>query len=613
MRKKHDSYARDEHLEDYYAKKDDVNVGFTLYFIGTAMTQEITNFTSFNFSDDITKALEDMKFIKPSPIQEQTIPLLLEGRDAIALAQTGTGKTAAFALPILQKLSSTIQGTQALILAPTRELAIQVAEQFELLSKHQRGVTVATLCGGQEYSKQLKQLRAGAQIVVGTPGRILDHIERGTLPLNNLRTFILDEADEMLRMGFIEDVETILAKLPNERQIALFSATMPYRIRQIATNYLKNPASVEIKMDTATVKSIEQRFLFASGHQKPEALARILEVEEHQGVIVFVRTKSSTEEVAELLQQQGLRAMAIHGDITQALRERIIAQFKSGAIDILVATDVAARGLDVERVTHVINYDVPHDNETYVHRIGRTGRAGRSGVTILFVTPKESRLISSIERHTRQRIEKVTVPNDHMIQVARQQRFMANITARLQHENLPSYKRIVEEYIKENEVDAVDVAATLALLVHKDLPWKKEMVAFKEPRQFKEGRPESNGKFDRAGRRDGKSFGDRKPFGAERKSFGDRKPFAGDDRSNSVAQDLFRIDVGRVHGVKPGNIVGAIANEAGLQSRHITGLKINDDHSTVRLPKGMSKEVFNDLNKAWVCGRQLNLTLIASA
>lgn len=582
------------------------------------MTQEITNFASFNFSDAINQALEDMKFTTPSPIQTQTIPLFLEGRDAIALAQTGTGKTAAFALPILQKITPNGQGTQALILAPTRELAIQVAEQFELLSARQHGTKVATLCGGQEYGRQLKQLRAGAQIVVGTPGRILDHIEKGTLQLSNLRTFILDEADEMLRMGFIEDIETIMAKLPEQKQIGLFSATMPHRIRQIANTYLNNPASIEIRSETATVKSIEQRFLFASGHQKPDALVRVLAVEEYQGVIVFVRTKSSTEEVAELLQQQGLRAMAIHGDITQALRERIIAQFRQGAIDILVATDVAARGLDVERVTHVINYDLPHDNETYVHRIGRTGRAGRSGVAILFVTPKESRLISSVERHTRQRITKVNVPNDHMIQVARQQRFMANITARLEHENIHSYRKIVEEYIKEHEVSAVDVAATLALLLHKDMPWQqKEHTLPKPARPEREGRTDRGSKFERSSSRsdERRSFGDKKGFG-ERKSFGDDRKNFGDDRKKfngeSSEQDLFRIDVGKVHGVKPGNIVGAIANEAGLQSRHITGLKIHDDHSTVRLPKGMSQEVISDLTKAWVCGRQLNLTLVGS-
>ncbi|MFI4919045.1 MAG: DEAD/DEAH box helicase [Legionellales bacterium] len=591
------------------------------------MTQEIAQetiqFASFNFSATLNKALEDMKYVSPSPIQAQTIPLLLQGRDAIALAQTGTGKTAAFALPILQGLLPNVQGTQALILAPTRELAIQVAEQFELLSAHQPGTTIAILCGGQEYGKQLKQLRGGAQIVVGTPGRIMDHIERGTLPLANLRTFIIDEADEMLRMGFIEDVETILSKLPEKRQIALFSATMPHRIRTIANNYLKDPVSVEIKMDTATVKSIEQRFLFVSGYQKSDALIRVLAVEDYQGVIVFVRTKSSTEEVAEVLQQQGLRAMAIHGDITQTLRERIIAQFRQGAIDVLVATDVAARGLDVERVTHVINYDLPHDSETYVHRVGRTGRAGRSGTAILFVTPKESRLVNNIERHTRQRIDKVSVPNDHMIQVARQQRFMANITARLTHEHLHSYKRIVEEYIKENEVSAVDVAATLALLVHKDASWQKELSLPKAPRVVKEGRFDRGveAKLDRAFSRPGddrKKFGgDKKNVTGERKNYGSDRNKMGDDRKKyneeTSAQDLFRIDVGKVHGVKPGNIVGAIANEAGLQSRYITGLKIHDDHSTVRLPKGMSKEVVQDLTKAWVCGRQLKLTLISNA
>lgn len=578
------------------------------YTIGNFMTPEITNFASFNFSDALNKALEDMKFTTPSPIQAQTIPLLLEGRDVIALAQTGTGKTAAFALPILQNLSPDVRGTQALIIAPTRELANQVAEQFELLSAKQRGTTVAVLCGGQEYGRQLKQLRGGAQVVVGTPGRILDHIDKGTLPLSNLRTFVLDEADEMLRMGFIEDIETIMAKLPEKKQIGLFSATMPHRIRQIANTYLNNAESIEIRSETATVKSIEQRFLFASGHQKPDALVRVLSVEEYQGVIVFVRTKSSTEEVAEVLQQQGLRAMAIHGDITQALRERVIAQFRQGAIDILVATDVAARGLDVERVTHVINYDLPHDNETYVHRIGRTGRAGRSGVAILFVTPKESRLITSVERHTRQRITKVAVPSDHMIQVARQQRFMANITSRLEHENIHSYKKIVEEYIKENEVSAVDVAATLALLLHKDMPWQQKEIslATKAPRAVKEGRVER----DRGGRSE-RSFS--RPD--DRRGFNDKK---GDSRKKlaespiSADQALFRIDVGKTHGVKPGNIVGAIANEAGLQSRHITGLKIHDDHSTVRLPKGMSPEVMSDLTKAWVCGRQLKLTLIGS-
>ncbi|MFY7697412.1 MAG: DEAD/DEAH box helicase [Legionella sp.] len=553
------------------------------------MTQELTTFAHLGLSDDLLKALNDLQFHTPSPIQQQTIPWLLEGRDLIGQAQTGTGKTAAFALPILQRISLDNQNTQALILAPTRELAIQVAAHFETLSAHQKGMRVVVLCGGQDYRPQLKSLRDGAQIVVGTPGRILDHLERGTLQLGAVNTFVLDEADEMLRMGFIEDVETILSKVPNGKQIALFSATMPPRIRQIANSYLHDPVSIEIRTETATVKAIEQRFLFASQAQKPEALIRVLAVEDYQGAIVFVRTKSSTEEVAEILQGQGHRAMAIHGDLTQALRERIIMQFKQGAIDVLVATDVAARGLDVDRVTHVINYDVAQDCETYVHRIGRTGRAGRSGVTILFVTPKEARLLNQIERHTRQRIEKIAIPNDYMIQQVRQQRFLAKITERMSHENLPAYKAIVEEYIRENQSSAIDVAAVLALQLNQDKPWHSKLTLPKVARPVKEGR--SKDKNSRVAGRPGFNSG-----GLERKLRED------------YAQELYRLDVGRVHGVKPGNIVGAIANEAGLQSKYITGLKIHDDYSTVCLPKDMAKEAVSNLNKAWVCGRQLKLT-----
>ena len=562
------------------------------------MTNQQTKFSDLNLPAELLNALTDMQFLNPSPIQQQTIPSLLEGRDAIAVAQTGTGKTAAFALPILSKLSVNQLQPQALILAPTRELAIQVAAQFETLGKYIKGLRVVVLCGGQDYRPQLKTLRDGAHVVVGTPGRVLDHIERKTLLLDNISTFVLDEADEMLRMGFIEDVEHVLSKLPLERQIALFSATMPPRIRQIATTYLKNPVSVEIRMETATVKSTEQRFLLASQGQKPEALVRILSVEDPQGVIVFVRTKSSTEEVAELLIQHGHRAMAIHGDLTQSLRERIISQFKQGAIDVLVATDVAARGLDVERVTHVINYDMAHDCETYVHRIGRTGRAGRSGTTILFVTPRESRALTMLERHTRQRIEKMSIPNDHMIQAVRETRFLAKIGERLQHENLPAYKRMVETYLSENpEVALTDVAAVLALICHQDKPWKHELSFPKSARPIKEGRVgrDSDAPFSRGSSKFKSSSS--APQGA--RSSGGRE---------NHAQELYRIDIGRIHGVKPGNIVGAIANEAGLQSRYITGVKINDDHSTVCLPKGMDSSIMNSLSKAWVCGRQLKLT-----
>lgn len=576
------------------------------------MTQEVSDFATLNLSPALLKALEAIGFKTPSPVQAQTIPILLEGRDVIAQAQTGTGKTAAFALPILQRMSAHSSSTQALVLAPTRELAIQVAEQFELLSANQR-ISVAVLCGGQDYRHQLKQLRAGAHVVVGTPGRILDHLDRGTLQLGSLSTFVLDEADEMLRMGFIEDVETILSKLPPKKQMALFSATMPYRIRQIANNYLNNAASIEIFSETATVKSIDQRFLFASPGQKPEALIRVLATEDYQGVIVFVRTKSSTEEVAEILRQQGYRAVAINGDISQALREKVIAQFRQGSQEILVATDVAARGLDVERVTHVINYDVPHDCETYVHRIGRTGRAGRSGVTILFVTPREARILNVIERHTRQRIQKINVPNNEMILATKQNRFVTNILSRLEHPNLQDYQNIMQAFFKENDISSTQVASVLALMLNQDKPWNNLPATQFNSEERKQRNREYRDRDGREGSRDGRSkSGSFSSFGGS-SSTPQRRGNKAKQGRGDYPQELYRLDVGRIHGVKPGNIVGAIANEGGLESRFITRLKIFEDHSTVCLPKGMSKEVVQDLTKAWVCGRPLKLTSLGAA
>lgn len=568
--------------------------------IGNNMTSNQITFSSLNVTDKILKSIDKLGFHTPSPVQEKTIPWMLQKRDMIVLAQTGTGKTASFGIPILQNLDEKLLAPQALILAPTRELAIQVGEHIEALGSFYKSKSLVTvLCGGQDYRPQLKKLRDGAQIIVGTPGRILDHMEQGTLLLDNLRTFVLDEADEMLRMGFIEDVETVLAKLPDDRQIALFSATMPSRIRQIATRYLQDPVSVEIKMATATVQAVEQRFLFASQPQKIDALLRTLAVEDYQGVIVFVRTKTSTEEVADALIGQGYRAMAIHGDITQSLREKIISQFKQGVIDILVATDVAARGLDVERVTHVINYDMAHDCETYVHRIGRTGRAGRSGVAILFVTPRESRMLTIIERHTRQKINKIVVPNNFMIQQARELRFMKKISERIENKELDAYKRIITSYLKENsDVSATDVAAILALMLNQDKPWETTLPEVKVERKASR-----------------ESF-NRDDFSAKRSKNSDRSGRSKGNRDNGRAftddaqQDVYRIDVGRVHGVKPGNIVGAIANESGLQSRYITGLRIHDDYSIVRLPKNITKDKMHALNKAWVCGRQLNLTSV---
>ena len=552
------------------------------------MSQSSLNFSDLNLNEALVRGLNQLNFEKPTPIQAQSIPALLEGHDLMGLAQTGTGKTAAFSLPILNYIT-TESHTQALVLAPTRELAIQVASHIEVLAKFMPRIKTTVLCGGQDYRTQLKSLKSGSQIVVGTPGRILDHIERGTLKLGQLKTFVLDEADEMLRMGFIEDVETILAQLPEKKQMALFSATMPSRIRQITKKYLNNPTNVEIKEQTATVKNITQQFLFAPQHQKPEALLRVLAAENHQGVIVFTRTKSGADEVSALLQQHDHRAVAIHGDLSQPMRERIIDQFRKGGLNVLVATDVAARGLDVERVTHVINYDIAQDSETYVHRIGRTGRAGRSGKTILFITPKEGRLLNVIERHTKQRIEKINLPSDKVILKAHKEHFFEGITERLSNENLQEYVSLLGEYCNDTDTSPIEVAAALALQINKNKSWKKT-IAFPEASiSSKSGRK-----------------------GKDEHTF-ERSPRNKRKEADPLSQEVFRLDVGRVHGVKPGNIVGAIANEAGLKSKFITQLKIHNDYSTVCLPKGMPKEVFQQLAKAWVCGRQLNLSKFQAA
>tara|TARA_Y100000588_G_C14242080_1_gene919837 strand:- start:769 stop:2427 length:1659 start_codon:yes stop_codon:yes gene_type:complete len=552
------------------------------------MSQSSLSFSDLNLKEALVRSLNHLNFEKPTPIQEQSIPALIEGKDIMGLAQTGTGKTAAFSLPILNAIT-TEPHVQALILAPTRELAIQVASHIEVLAKFIPRIQKTVLCGGQEYRTQLKNLKSGSQIVVGTPGRILDHIERGTLKLNQLKTFVLDEADEMLRMGFIEDVETILAQLPEKKQMALFSATMPSRIRQITKKYLNNPVNVEIKEQTATVKNITQQFLFASQHQKSEALLRVLAVENHQGVIVFTRTKSGADEVSALLQQHNHQAVAIHGDLSQPMRERIIEQFRKGGLNILVATDVAARGLDVERVTHVINYDIAQDSETYVHRIGRTGRAGRSGKTILFLTPKEGRLLNMIERHTKQRIEKINMPSDKMILKAHKANFFAGISERLSNENIQEYVSLLNDFCSETDASPIEVAAALALKLNHDKSWKNTIAMPDASISTKAGRKgKDEHTFVKSGRHQRKEV-------------------------DAGGQEVFRIDVGRVHGVKPGNIVGAIANEAGLKSKHITQLKIHNDYSTVCLPKGMPKDVFQQLTKAWVCGRQLNLSKYRAA
>lgn len=562
------------------------------------MTQASSTFSELGLAEPLLAALRDLQFTTPSPIQQQTIPWLLQGRDIVGLAQTGTGKTAAFGLPILQRLDPKIKTPQAIILAPTRELAIQVAEHIKNMGTHVPHLKLCVLCGGQDYRPQLKALREGASVVVGTPGRILDHLDRKSLDLSGISTLVLDEADEMMRMGFIEDVETVLSKLPEVRQIALFSATMPSRIRQIAQRYLKDPVSVEIRSATATATQIEQRFLFAAQHEKPVALLRILAVEDIQSMIVFVRTKSSTEEVASSLQQYGHRAQAIHGDLSQSIREKIIQQFRQGAIKILVATDVAARGLDVDSVTHVINYDMVTDCETYVHRIGRTGRAGREGVTILFATHKESRMLHNIERHTRATLTKIAIPDDQTIAAVRERRFVESLTARLANDSLDSYQIRVAKWASEAGVSPEKMGAALALWLHEDLAMHQKLPSIS-------ARPASNGERNGRETNPGKHARER-----DRGNRSNSKPSRYNDSSQSdfsSEKEVFRLDVGRVHGVKPGNIVGAIANEAGLPSREITGLKIHEDYSMVCLPKGMSKNVMQGLMKAWVCGRQLRI------
>lgn len=551
------------------------------------MTTQINTFADLGLSDSLLNAITNLGFVTPSPIQAKTIPWMLQNRDVIALAQTGTGKTAAFGLPILQKLDRNSSLPVALILAPTRELAIQVGAHIESLGANYHDNSLVTvLCGGQDYRPQLKNLRAGTKIVVGTPGRVLDHIERGSLKLDALQTFVLDEADEMLRMGFIEDVEKVLEIIPDNKQIALFSATMPDRIRKIAKRYIKDPISVEIETKTKTVQAIDQQFLFAAESQKPNALLRILEVESYQGVIVFVKTKTKTEDVARELISHGCNAMAIHGDISQSLREKIILQFKQGVIDILVATDVAARGLDVERVSHVINYDMAQDCETYVHRIGRTGRAGRSGTTILFVTPKESRMLNIIERHTNAKITKIQIPNDDIVNQARKQRFLANIQKRLDNSELNNYRKILAKFIQDNpDISELDVAAALALMVNNDKSLSVNLPpVVNNDRKFESANPRA-----RKG----------KPVQEGGRRF-----------SNNEDSKLYRIDVGRKHGVKPGNIVGAIANESGINSRQITALQIHDYYSTVKLPKDLTNDKVRALTRAWVCGRQLNLSAL---
>ena len=567
----------------------------------------ITLFTDLNLSEPLIQSLKDVGYETPSPIQAATIPLLLDNLDVLGQAQTGTGKTAAFALPILSRIDIRQTSPQALVLAPTRELAIQVAEAFQTYAAHIPGFHVLPIYGGQSYGPQLSALRRGVHVVVGTPGRVIDHLDKGSLDLSKLKTLVLDEADEMLRMGFIDDVERILQETPETRQTALFSATMPSAIRRIANTYLNQPKEVTVAAKTGTNENIRQRYWLVSGMHKLDALTRILEAENFDGMIVFSRTKLGTEELAQKLQARGFSAAAINGDIQQAQRERTVQMLKDGKIDILVATDVAARGLDVERISHVVNYDVPHDPESYTHRIGRTGRAGRSGEAILFITPREKGLLKMIERSTRQPIGQLELPTIQAVNDVRIARFKQQITDTLAEGGLEQFQSLIEDFEQEFNVPAVEIAAALAKLARGDVPLlldKKQKTEWEErPARQTFDRPERSDRPERGDR-----FGDRaergeRPDRSERFGKKERIP-----RDSEPGMRTYRIEVGYQHGVKPGNIVGAIANEGGIDSKNIGRIEIYDDYSVLDMPSDLGGDVLDHLAGIKVAGQALRIS-----
>ena len=550
-------------------------------------------FSELGLNDAMLKALKDVGYETPSAIQAATIPPLLAGRDVVGLAQTGTGKTAAFALPILSRLDLSQKSPQALVLAPTRELALQVCEAFEKYAAHMGGVHVLPVYGGQGYGVQLSALRRGVHIVVGTPGRIMDHLEKGTLDLSQLKYLVLDEADEMLKMGFAEDVETILADTPDDKQVALFSATMPAQIRRISKKYLHDPEEITVKNKTTTSVNTTQRYLLVSYPQKIDALTRILEVENFEGMIVFTRTKNETETLAEKLRARGYSAMAINGDVPQVQRERTVNQLKSGQLDILVATDVAARGLDVERISHVVNYDIPIDTESYVHRIGRTGRAGRSGAAISFVTPRERHLLNAIERATRQPLTQMQLPSVEDVNVTRLTRFDDAITEALgQTDQIGMFRDIIGHYVEHHDVPEADVAAALAVVAQGETPLLLSPEAARAQRHERVERGERPDRGERTSRDD---RGDR-VLRSERPVRSSGKPMAS-----------YRIEVGKRHKVEPRQIVGAIANEGGLSREDFGHIQINPEFSLVELPADLPGDVLARLESTRISGKLIEI------
>src|SRR5687768_13898804 len=557
---------------------------------------EVT-FADLGLDPRVLQAVQDVGYETPSPIQAATIPTLLGGRDVVGLAQTGPGKTAALALPILSRLDLSHKKPQAPVLAPIRDLALQVCEAFEKYAAHLKGVHVLPVYGGQGYGVQLSALRRGVHVVVGTPGRIMDHLEKGTLDLSQLRFLVLDEADEMLNMGFAEDVETILADTPDTKQVALFSATMPPQIRRLSKKYLSDPVEITVKNKTTTSANTRQRYLTVSYPQKVDALTRILEVENFEGMIVFVRTKNETETLAEKLRARGFSAMAINGDVAQVQRERTVNQLKAGKLDILVATDVAARGLDVERISHVVNYDIPTDTESYVHRIGRTGRAGRSGDAISFVTPRERHLLKAIEKATRQPLTQMQLPSVEDVNTTRVAKFTDSITEALASDQIGFFRDLVTSYEQQHDVPAADVAAALAVLVQDNQPL------------LLDPEPEPQRVFD--GKRD-KKAGTWDHERGRRRDDGDRprrretKPSRG---RADAPMATYTIAVGKRHKVEPRQIVGAIANEGGLNRGDFGHIDIRGDHSLVELPSDLAPQTWAALERTRISGKLIDLSL----
>ena len=567
------------------------------------MTTELEiSFADLGLSAPIISALTDLGYEKPSPIQAECIPHLLSGRDVLGMAQTGSGKTAAFSLPLLHNIDASLKAPQILVLAPTRELAVQVAEAMTDFSKHMHGVNVVALYGGQRYDVQLRALRQGPQVVVGTPGRLLDHLKRGTLNLSNLSGLVLDEADEMLRMGFIEDVETIMAQIPAQHQTALFSATMPEAIRRITRRFMKDPQEVRIQSSITTRPDISQSYWTVHGLRKNEALVRFLEAEDFDAAIIFVRTKSATLEVAEALERSGYSSAALNGDMNQALRDQTLERLKDGRLDILIATDVAARGLDVERISLVVNYDIPMDSESYVHRIGRTGRAGRAGRALLFVENRERRLLRNIERTMKLTIPEVEIPTADVLGERRLAKFAAKVQQQLESSDLDMYRALLAKLQPAEELDIETLAAALLKMAQGERP----LIVPADP-VFKSRPPrrEFDDRNDRGDRRDRPSRD------------GDRPARDGDrprrERRDAGEMELYRIEVGRDDGVEVRHIVGAIANEGDISSRYIGNIKLFSSHSTIELPKGMPGEILSHFTRTRILNKPMNMQLLGDA